>query len=103
MYSAAASSPGDGVARPCRVSDARNATSALRFSGRRCAAIREGRSCAIAAAANKQESPRLRNGIGHIITRGYNADDVDGDHARGESGAEPLRTDPPGTAADRYR
>src|SRR5437764_320086 len=40
MYSAAASRPGEGVALPCRVSEARNATSALRSSARRWDAIR---------------------------------------------------------------
>src|SRR5437879_5468285 len=33
MYSAAMSSPGEGVARPCRASDARKETSALRSAG----------------------------------------------------------------------
>src|SRR5450759_4854259 len=40
MYSAARSSPREGVARPSRASDARNETSALRLLGRRCAAMR---------------------------------------------------------------
>src|ERR1039458_7474029 len=40
MYSAAMSSPGDGVARPWRASDARKETSALRSLGRRRAAMR---------------------------------------------------------------
>src|ERR1035437_5690808 len=40
MYSAAMSSPGEGVARPCKASDARKETSALRSLARRRAAMR---------------------------------------------------------------
>src|ERR1035438_2674169 len=40
MYSAAISSPRDGVARPSRASDARKETSALRSLARTCAAMR---------------------------------------------------------------
>src|SRR5258708_38334871 len=70
MYSAAASSPGEGVARPCSVSDARKATSAFRFSARMRAAIcgsTPAASCANAIAA-QQKTPKVTVFIRPIIT-----------------------------------
>src|ERR1019366_6016808 len=94
MYSAARSSPREGVARPSRASDARKETSALRSLGRRRAAMRwASGGCPWAAsrpAAARAVSRRFRERtIPHDTFRRFSLHQVD-DAAAGLGAAAAL-------------